>query len=554
MPSTSPSPSTPERRSDSAVANASAGIKRGFWRSLKLALHQVIVESRWIVPFTLIIGAVAFGLGLFSDLQRSASFNDRTVQVHQLTRAVVLFLPALLVLIIRCRGWRQILSMTLLCVPAALLWVLYDTHLHGAVAMTGDYGQVPVPGAYYWNVGLIAIAILSPILVTIAYQLTTILDRHLIREFTLPFIFCLVAFYSIWLIFDLNDNLSDFREHRPSFREILTFYGIQIPHIFTKVAQAAVLIATVYALSKMSQANEFIAIMGSGRSLMRTLTPLFLIGAYISFLFLVFNYQWAPTGEGQKETLLDQFSGDQKTASAKRHLFVNRDAGRTWYIGEIPLDPGKEELRIVQIQFHDQEFRLLRSIIAASATWNPETRIWQFKDVRLVDHAQDPPAIVTVATHQELDWSETPWQLVNERTDPDYLGVPKLLSYKKTNERDGLQTPNAILTNLHYRWAAPWSCLTILFLAAPLGIAYSRRGIFGGVASAVFLFGAILFLTELSLALGKSGHLDPALASWLTNTVFLILGGLFLYLRARNRTVRLPRLRPYRLPASDTLH
>ena len=537
------------------MAKASAHIKHGFWKPLREALHQMFIQSRWIVPFTLIIGAVAFAVGLYGDRQSGASLSaDRATQVHQLNRALVLFLPTLLLLTLRFRGWKQVLTTTLICVPSALLWVLFDTHIQGTGATTGDYGQVPVPEAYYCNVSLIALGILSPIAVMIAYQQTTILDRHLIREFTLPFLFCLVAFYSIWLIFDLNDNLSDFREHRPSLRDILTFYGIQIPHIFTNIVQAAVLIATVYALSKMSQANEFIAILSSGRSLMRILSPLFFIGAYISFIFLVFNYQWAPTGEGKKETLLDQFSGDQKTASAKRHLYINSKAGRTWYIGEIPLDPGKEELRVLQIQFHDPEFKLLHTIQSDSATWDPKTRIWRFNEVRLLDHTEEPPKVVSLASHEELGWPETPWQLVNERTDPEYLGVPKLLSYKKTNERYSIATPGVFLTNLHYRWAAPWSCLTILFLAAPLGIAYSRRGIFGGVAIAVFLFGAILFLTELSLALGKSGYLHPALASWLTNSVFLVLGGLFLYLRARNRTVRMPRLRPVKPPASNTLN
>ena len=61
------------------------------------------------------------------------------------------------------------------------------------------------------------------------------------------------------------------------------------------------------------------------------------------------------------------------------------------------------------------------------------------------------------------------------------------------------------------------------------------------------VFGAVLFLTELFLALGKSGYLGPVLAAWLTNAIFLVLGGLFLYLRARNRTLSLPRLRAMRV-------
>ena len=34
-------------------------------------------------------------------------------------------------------------------------------------------------------------------------------------------------------------------------------------------------------------------------------------------------------------------------------------------------------------------------------------------------------------------------------------------------------------TQLHYRWALPWVCLLVVFIAAPLGIVYNRRGILG---------------------------------------------------------------------------
>src|SRR5690606_38631645 len=131
---------------------------------------------------------------------------------------------------------------------------------------------------------------LSPIFLTICHRLTTLLDRYLLRQFTTPFFFCLVAFFSIWLIFDLNDNLLDFGASEHIIGDLFFFYVVQIPFVFTKVAQAALLIATVYSLSKMSRGNEFIAILGSGRSLLRSLAPLSAFGVYVSFVYLVFNY------------------------------------------------------------------------------------------------------------------------------------------------------------------------------------------------------------------------------------------------------------------------
>jgi lipopolysaccharide export LptBFGC system permease protein LptF len=68
-------------------------------------------------------------------------------------------------------------------------------------------------------------------------------------------------------------------------------------------------------------------------------------------------------------------------------------------------------------------------------------------------------------------------------------------------------------------------------LAAPLGIVFSRRGATGAVALAVFLCGGMLFVSNLSLALGESGYLAPALAAWAPNVLFGLIALYFFHRR-----------------------
>lgn len=95
-------------------------------------------------------------------------------------------------------------------------------------------------------------------------------------------------------------------------------------------------------------------------------------------------------------------------------------------------------------------------------------------------------------------------------------------------------------TNLYDRWAFPWSCLVLVFIAAPLGIVYNRRGVLGGVTAAIFLFVGTIVLRSFLLALGKGARLDPMLAAWLPQLTFFLIGLVLLWFRATNRD--LPKL------------
>ena len=63
-----------------------------------------------------------------------------------------------------------------------------------------------------------------------------------------------------------------------------------------------------------------------------------------------------------------------------------------------------------------------------------------------------------------------------------------------------------------------------MLLATPLAIHFSRRGPGGGMFLAVALSAVMLFTSNVALAMGEAGTLRPALAAWLPNIIFSIIG------------------------------
>lgn len=90
----------------------------------------------------------------------------------------------------------------------------------------------------------------------------------------------------------------------------------------------------------------------------------------------------------------------------------------------------------------------------------------------------------------------------------------------------------------------PWQILALTLVAAPLGIAYSRRGAVGGIAGSIFIFFVLLFLNNLCLNLGKGLHIAPWFSSWIPHLLFCTLGIILLYFRSQNKD--LPNLSPFK--------
>ena len=75
----------------------------------------------------------------------------------------------------------------------------------------------------------------------------------------------------------------------------------------------------------------------------------------------------------------------------------------------------------------------------------------------------------------------------------------------------------------------------VVFIAAPLGIGFSRRGVLSSVAASIVLVFSMNFLTHLFLALGEGSRIPSWTAAWMPNLMFTVIGLYLLYLRSTNR-------------------
>src|SRR5687768_7359767 len=362
-----------------------------------------------------------------------------------------------------------------------------------------------------------------------------LLDRYILGQFFQAYVYCIAAFVSIWFIFDVSDNISNFLDQRVSRMLILKYYLSQVPQILVTSLPLALLLALLFSLGRMSRTNEIVSMLTAGVSLPRILAPLLAVGLLTTGLSTFLNYSLAPHAEYARKTLLEEQKSRRPQRGLLGQIFRNRTDNRTWFIQQFV--PGENSFTTVHVVQQDAKGNVATNYIATRAIYHPETKAWELEGAKVV-HYDEPGNITDIVDSESLmitDWSETPYRLSSANFRAEYLSVPELQDYLRFNS----DFPPTLLapfdTQLKYRLALPWACLVVTLIAAPLGVGYSRRGILSSVAAAIILVFAMNFATHLFLALGEGARISSWAAAWTPNLIFGVLGLLLLYFRATNR-------------------
>src|SRR5437879_13695026 len=101
-----------------------------------------------------------------------------------------------------------------------------------------------------------------------------ILDLYVTRNVLQIYFYCIAGFISIWLIFDVSDNISTFIDDHVGPLLVIRYYATQLPQVFIILLPVSLLLSLLFALGRMSRANEIVSMLTARVSLPRVLLPL----------------------------------------------------------------------------------------------------------------------------------------------------------------------------------------------------------------------------------------------------------------------------------------
>ncbi len=171
-----------------------------------------------------------------------------------------------------------------------------------------------------------------------------ILRHYVLREHAGPFFFALATLTSLFLLNQVARHFGDLVGKGLGGAVIGEFFALSIPFIIAMTTPMAVLIATLYAFSRLAAENEITALRASGVGMTRILVPVIFAGAFFAMLMVAFNDQVLPRTNHRLRKL-------QTDIARKKPTFALREQ----VINEV--SPGKLFLRTMKIDGADDLMR-----------------------------------------------------------------------------------------------------------------------------------------------------------------------------------------------------
>ncbi len=182
-------------------------------------------------------------------------------------------------------------------------------------------------------------------------------SRYLLRECLGPFLFALGALTGLMILNQIARDFSDLVGKGLSWGIVGEVFALSVPFIVAMTLPMAVLVAVLYAFSRLGADNEITALKASGIDLLHLVRPVLAASAVLALINFAFNDQVLPRTNHQLRMLTVDIARKKPTFELKEQM-VN------------PVIPGRYYLRAGRI---DQASGRLREVVIYDLS-NPDRR------------------------------------------------------------------------------------------------------------------------------------------------------------------------------------
>ncbi len=269
------------------------------------------------------------------------------------------------------------------------------------------------------------------------------LDRYVLRNFAFCCIVVFLVFIGLRIIADLFVNMDEFvkgdRELAEVIGHILNYYGAQSLLYLMELGGVAVTFGAAFTLARMNKTNELTAMLASGVSLYRVLTPIFLGSVFLVALLVV-----------DRELLIPRIAprlavdrGERAETEVYQVRMIPDENRNVWYAkGFQPVEGVLQDLTVTMRNDAGKPIALVSAGQARSGSLRPGLKGWDATDARLIgpQEQQWPSDQFSSHVYTGLSEKEILQQAGLESDQADQGATGPFAAREDSNEYGGMET------------------------------------------------------------------------------------------------------------------
>ena len=147
-----------------------------------------------------------------------------------------------------------------------------------------------------------------------------IVSKYILKQHAVPFVFAISATTSIMLLNQIAKRFGDLVGKGLPWGVIVEVFALSIPFIVAMTLPMAVLVAVLYAFSRLSTDNELTALKANGVSLGALMRPLLIAASGVAVIAFLFSDHVLPRSNHRLRTLLTDIARKKPTFALKEQV------------------------------------------------------------------------------------------------------------------------------------------------------------------------------------------------------------------------------------------
>jgi lipopolysaccharide export system permease protein len=349
-----------------------------------------------------------------------------------------------------------------------------------------------------------------------------LLDRYILKQLSLTFLFSMVALTLIFLIVNYLETLDNFLDKNVRWDIIALYYIYYLPEILKILTPVALLVSTLFTIGRLSTQNEITAIKTGGISLYRIMLPLAAFSIILSFGQLYFNGWIVPKSLQNKFQIEEKYLYKRISGGPIFNLYFRDNPTTNVIIQYYDSETRTGNKTTIETYSSEKSPRLLKRIEARKIIWDSVNSDWILLAGLIRDFSKEK------ITMQPFDSLNSHISISHERISqlkrsPEEMNYNELKEYIDILKQGGKDVRQQMI-EYYGNFAFPFANFIVVLFGVPFASVRRKGGLAVQIGAALVISFLYLVFTKISQTLGLATEIEPMLAGWGANIIFFILG------------------------------